>query len=184
MKPWFYISPMANSPPTLQINLKLFYNDFPQKYIGCHNHWFHIPNITLYTFQRRPYVAPRHKEIGVGTPPNHYCSVLYLFGICQAPYLPYNSQSSPSLSTLLVVWDKGAKGKTLYTLITNLDSLLRGEVSTQAVNPDDYLGIQVRTPCKPCCIVRYLIYILLYVLARFAIWINEWIKIIMIQFII
>ena len=34
----------------------------------------------------------------------------------------------------------------------------------------------MRAPCKPCCIVRYLIYILLYVLARFAIWINEWIK--------
>lgn len=142
----------------------------------------HSRFITLYTFQWRPYVTPRHKEIG--TPPTHCCSVLYLFGICQAPYLPYNSQSSHSLSTLLVVRDKGAKGKTLYTLITNLDSFLRGEVSTQAVNPDDYLGIQVRTPCKPCCIVRYLIYILLYVLARFAIWINEWIKIIMIQFII
>ena len=66
--------------------------------------------------------------------------------------------------------------KTLYKVITHLYSLLRGEISTQAVNPYHYLGIQVRTPCKPCCIVRYLIYILLYVLARFAIWINEWIK--------
>jgi len=56
-----------------------------------------------------------------------------------------------------------------HLFITHLDSLLRGEISTQTVNPDDYLGIQVRTPRKPCCIVRYLIYILLYILARFTI---------------
>ena len=85
MKPLFHIALMANSLPTQQINLKLFYNDFPQKKIVCHNHFnftfqIHIIyNITLYTSQWMPRATPRIQEIYK----NRYASQ----SLCKLQYL-------------------------------------------------------------------------------------------------
>ena len=60
--------------------------------------------------------------------------------------------------------------KQIKRWISNLDTLLWGEICTQAVDSDYYLCIQVRAPCKPSSIVRYLVYIFFNILAWLSIW--------------